>query len=97
MKIISIILFITINDKPSGQGSCLSQIVGTLGQKLTLLCLGNEPITGAVWMTPRGLRNSNNITFARLSSSDTGVYTCRGTVRDQEISSFASLKISSKL
>ena len=80
----------------SGQGSCSSQIVGTLGQELTLLCLGNEPVTGAVWITPRGQRNSNNITFSHLSLSDAGAYTCYGTVRDQEISSFANLKVSSK-
>lgn len=79
-----------------GLGSCASQIVGTLGQRLTLLCMTNEPVTNAVWITPQGMRASDNITFTHLGSSDAGVYTCRGTIRDQEISSSANLKISSE-
>ena len=79
------------------QGSCSSQIVGTLGSKLTLLCLANEPVTNAVWTTPDRMRASDNITFSHLTLSDAGVYTCLGhTVGDQDISSSVSLKISSE-
>lgn len=85
------------NNEPSDQGSCSSQIIGTLGQELTLLCLGNEPVTGAVWMTPDGMRASNNITFAHLSTSNAGVYTCRGTIQEQIVSSVIDLRISSEL
>ena len=68
-----------------------------LGHELTLLCLVNEPVTGAVWTTPGGMRSSNNITFTHLSSSDAGVYTCRGMVQNQDISSSVNLRISSEL
>ena len=80
------------------QGSCSSQIVGTLGSKLTLLCLANEPVTSAVWTTPDGMRASDNITFSHLTTSDAGVYICLGhTVGDHDnISSSVSLKISSE-
>jgi hypothetical protein len=85
------------NHKPSDQGSCSSQIVGTLGQELTLLCLDNEPVTGAMWITPDGMRASNNITFSHLNTSNAGVYTCRGTIQEQTVSSIIDLRTSSEL
>ena len=76
--------------------SCSSQITGTLGHDLTLLCLASDPIKDAVWITG-GVRNSNNITFTRLNASDAGVYICHGTVEDQAVSSTIKLRISSEL
>ena len=76
--------------------SCSSQITGTLGHDLTLLCLASDPVKDAVWITG-GVRKSNNITFTHLNESDAGEYTCRGTVQDQAISSTINLRISSEL
>jgi hypothetical protein len=88
------------SDKPSmaGQRSCSIQIVGTLGSELILLCLGNEPVTGAMWITPDGMRASNNITFSYLNTSNAGVYTCCDTIQEQTVSSiYIDLRISSEL
>ena len=82
-------------NKQSDQESCSSQIVGTLGHELTLLCLANEPVTGAVWING-GERYSNNITVAHLSPSNAGKYICHGIVRNQTISSVVDLRISSE-
>ena len=81
------------NTHPLGQESCSTQITGTLGHKLTLLCLANEPVKDAVWETG----GVSNITFTHLNASDAGEYTCRGTVQDQMISSSIQLRISSEL
>ena len=59
--------------------------------------MANEPITSAVWITPDGMRASNNITFTHLSTSNTGVYTCSGTIQEQTVSSIIDLRISSEL
>ena len=79
----------------SGQGLCSSQIIGTLGQKLTLLCLSNEPVIGAVWING-GVRYSNNLTVAHLSPSNAGEYVCHGTVQNKTVSAVIDLRISSE-
>ena len=82
-------------NKQSDQELCSNQIIGTLGHGLTLLCLANEPVTGAVWING-GVRYSNNITVSYLSPSNAGKYICRGTVQNQIVSAVIDLRISSE-
>jgi hypothetical protein len=68
-----------------------------LGSELTLLCLGNEAVTGAMWITPDGMRASNNITFSHFNTSNAGIYTCCGAIQERVVSSIVDLRVSSEL
>lgn len=77
------------------QQLCTREIVGRTGEQLTLLCLADEPVENAVWIKG-GVTTTNNITFGHLSTSDSGVYECRGAVGQQTVHSSISLRVSCK-
>ena len=52
-----------------------SQLVGRLGEHVTILCLADEQIQNVEWTGG----TANNITFTQLNATDAGVYTCNGT------------------
>lgn len=77
-----------------GQNLCSSQVVGRIGEQVTLLCLANELVQNASWAED----TTNNITFRHLNTSDAGLYTCSGTtVRNEVVSSSINLLVSGKL
>ena len=69
---------------------CSIQVVGRQGEQFTLLCLADEPVQNAAWTA----YTSNSITFTELHKSNAGIYTCRGTIGDQEVMSSVTLNIS---
>ena len=64
-----------ISPRPLGEPHDTSQLVGRVGETLTLLCLAAEgQVQSASWVGSAG----NNITFTRLKPTDSGVYMCSG-------------------
>lgn len=53
-----------------------SQLVGRVGEQVTLLCLADEQIQNVSWT--RGTRVTPNITFPHLHPTNAGVYMCSG-------------------
>ena len=71
-----------------------SQLVGRVGEQVTLLCMGDTRVQSAAWTG----NTSSNITFTHLHSTNAGVYTCRGTtVNSKVVSHSVNLTVSGEL
>ena len=68
-----------------------SQLVGRVGEQVTLLCLADEQIENVSWN--RG--TTSNITITHLHPSDAGMYMCRGvTEQNGVVSHSVNLEVS---
>ena len=72
-------------------GAHTSQLIGRVGEQVTLLCLSDEQVQSASW---RGTATTN-LTFTGLTSANAGVYTCGGTtMNNREVSHSVNITVS---